>query len=100
MSWDKNTYDMSTIRDIIVLLDALQINYKLTKIKNVSGRGNNDNLDNSYTLQKLEVNNIIYIDQMIRTTDCDTDDTIITHKFLKKTGVPKNFKEEIEIKNS
>ena len=99
MSWDKNTINMSIISDLIVLLVALKMKYKVTEIQRLPGRGNNDGPEDSYILKKLEVNNMIYIDQMLRTSDCDTDDTIITHRFNKKSGVPKNFKAEIDIEN-
>jgi hypothetical protein len=99
MSWDKNTLNNSIIPDIIVLLKAIKIKHKVTEIKRVLGHGCNDEIDTYYTLNKLEVSNMIYIDQIIRTADCDTDDTIITHKFSKEFGIPKNFKIEIELKD-
>jgi len=100
MSWDKNTINMSTIQSIIVILKQLNIKYKVTEIKKVSGMGNNDNPGDFYSLQKLEIKDMIYIDQMINTTDCDSDDTIITHKFSKKLGIPPNFKVQFTLDNS
>jgi len=96
MSWDKNTINMSTIDDIIQVLKDTKTSFKVTTVKEVRGYDLNDTL---YKLQKLEYANKILIDQMIRTTDCDTNDVIITRKF-KKGKVPKIFKAEITIQNN
>jgi len=99
MSWDKNTINMSIINQIIGLLESLKTPYKVKTLKKIEGSGLNDGLDTFYELKKLEVKDFIYIDQMIKTTDCDTDDTIITHQFSKKEGIPKNFKILMTINN-
>ena len=45
MSWDKNTINNSEIDRLVDLLKDLKINYTLTLLTSVMGRGLNDNID-------------------------------------------------------
>lgn len=99
MSWNKNTINQSEIERLVDLLKDLKVPYCLTTIDKVRGLGLNDMENTFYPLLKLEVKDFIYIDQMVRTTDCDTDDVINTLKFSTKEGIPTNFEQEIVIDN-
>ena len=99
MSWDKNTYNLSEVNGIIRTLKGLNVSYKLTVLGKIRGRGLNDDDNQYYSIRKLEYKNIIILEQMIRTTDCDTDDTIISYRFNKKEEL-KKWKIEKIIVNS
>ena len=109
MSWNKNTIIHSEIDPVIEILKELEASYSLSVLGTVMGHGLNDDYadpteydkdgDKYYPIRKLECKNFVILEQIVRTTDCDTDDEIISKKF-KKNKVPKNWKLERTIKNS
>ena len=108
MSWNKNTINLSSIDNTIEILESLNIPYKLNILVVVAGRGINDEiwkknrkgiqeLENKlYQIRKLEWKDIVYIDQMQKTYDCDSHDYLVTLRFLKGKE-PKNLPVEIYI---
>lgn len=101
MGWDKNTWSLSQIDAIIKTLKHLKTPYKLTVLGKVNATGINDYWEDrkEYKIRKLEYKNIIILEQMHRTSDCDTDDIIESHEF-RKEYIPKQWKLEITIQNS
>ena len=91
MSWNKNTHNVSSVSNMIKILDSVGVRYKLTEIGKVKGMGLNDKYDpiingvdseGYYTLHKLEYTRadglaVVVIEQMQRTYDCDDDDCIV-----------------------
>ncbi len=49
-----------------------------------------------YKIRKLEYKDNVVIEQMVRTSDCDSDDTILSIRF-KKGEVPSDWKIEVTI---
>ena len=101
MSWDKNTIITSSVDSIIETLSNLNTPYCLEEIGKVRGYGLNDDYNgvDFYPLRKLEYGDFVVLEQIIRTTDCDTDDTIISKSF-PKDKIPKRWKKEVIIVNS
>jgi len=103
MSYNKNTIRSEKIDTITSLCRSLNIPYKLTILGKVEGYGLNDETYDDtlkkYKIQRLEVGDDVYLEQMIRTNDCDTDDVIVCKKF-KKSDEPKRWKIEKTIENS
>ena len=101
MSWDKNTIITSSVDSIIETLNNLNTPYCLEEIGKVRGDGLNDDYNgiDFYPLRKLEYEGFVVLEQIIRTTDCDTDDTIISKSF-PKDKIPKRWKKEVIIVNS
>ena len=94
MSWDKNTWSCSQIDNTIKLLKEFNEPYKLTVLGKVKGLGLNDDFDTGfddngypkikyYEIRKLEYKNTIILEQMHRTYDCDSDDTLLSIQFEK-----------------
>ena len=89
MSWDKNTINMSQIDNNIKMLDNLKIKYKLIKLGEVEGHGNNDTYweityeeeIKKYPIRKLEYGNKVIIEQMLRSKDCDMDDYLVSVEY-------------------
>jgi len=91
MSYEKNTYNFSQIDSIIYTLESLKHSYTLIEIGKVKGFGCNDldiyfgdytgGIIKYYTLRKLQFKDKIFLEQMHRTYDCDSDDTIMSHEF-------------------
>lgn len=104
MSWDKNTINLSNLVGYIELLKELEIPFTIEARGSVKGMGLNDNDEwdeknkcpkmKYYLLSKLSVGNLVFIEQMQRTNDCDSDDYIILLKF-NKDEVPDNIPLEI-----
>jgi hypothetical protein len=99
MSWDKNTIVHSEIDAIISIFEEIHYPYKLKILGEVMGCGLNDDDGQIYSIRSLEYKtkkgyNIVLLERMERTSDCDGDDYIVVHKFNKK-DVPKNWKLEI-----
>jgi len=101
MSWDKNTYNMSHIDEISRTLTKLKIHHAITILGKVKGMGMNDTYDDKeyYELRKLEYKDTVILEKMHRTTDCDTDDVIMSHEF-KKSEEPKDWELEKTTENS
>ena len=90
MSWDKNTVNCSHIDSIVGTLQQLGVPYSLVVMKEVRGRGFNDDIpstaapflvDKFYLIRRLEYNKFVILERMERTTDCDTDDLICSYPF-------------------
>ena len=94
MSWNKNTIKISEIDIIINLLQELNTPYKLTILGKVKGLGLNDTGDVYYEIRKLEYKDIVILERMERSKDCDADDVIVSYVF-EKDKEPENWKIEI-----
>jgi len=91
MSWDKNTIDMSNLDSIKEMLDELEIPYKLENKQSVMGRGLNDDSDKYYDLRRLEYRDKVILECMTQTTDCDSDDCLVSYK-LDSKDEPKRWR--------
>ena len=90
MSWDKNTINYSTIDAIVGVLKDIGVDYKLSVIAKVRGRGLNDYEGKVYELRRLEYKNIVYLEKIEQEADCDFDDIIRSQKF-KLSKEPKGW---------
>lgn len=75
MSWNKNTIYDSSIPLTEEILKDNNIPYKKIEIGEVEGIGLNDG-EEPYKLYMLIYKDKIIVDHMVRTHDCDCDDTI------------------------
>ena len=100
MSYNKNTIRSSDIDSIIEVLKELKVEYKEEKIGDVTGFGLNDDYSNTdkHVIRKLTYNDYVVLEKIVRTTDCDSNDVIVSKKF-KKDKVPKKWKIEETIVN-
>jgi hypothetical protein len=108
MSWDKQTIVLSFVNATIATLKDLNILYTLTELGQVQGNGRNDDdlgkdaegdpipIGRCYPIRKLEYGDVVILEQMQRTHDCDTDDVILAFKF-EKGKEPKDWQIEITL---
>lgn len=108
MSWDKQTIVLSFVNATIATLKDLNILYTLTELGQVQGNGRNDDdlgkdaegdpipIGRCYPIRKLEYGDVVILEQMQRTHDCDTDDVILAFKF-EKGKEPKDWPIDITI---
>lgn len=107
MSWDKNIINTSAINNTISVLEKLGTPYTVTTLGKVRGRGLNDKIwmeknedaypiCTIYTLRKLEYKDVVLLEKIIRNSDCDVDDFILSFEF-KKGHEPRDW--EIEGNN-
>jgi len=92
---------MSAIDGTISILEKLGISYKVTELGRILGLGLNDDYreEKDYPIRKLEYRDTILLEKMMRNSDCDMDDYIISYEFVKGHE-PKNWKiEEREEEN-
>jgi hypothetical protein len=98
MSWDKNTINLSNLDAVKNVLDDLKIKYTLEAKAKVRGFGLNDGMygeeDKYYELRRLSYRGFVILEQICRTSDCDADDTITSHKFTREDE-PKDWEYEI-----
>lgn len=80
MSWNKNTIH-SYLNDLVKVLDAANAPYSLTDRGIVGDFGLNE--DGPITLRTLVYTNVVLMEQMQRTEDCDSDDYIVCLGFEK-----------------
>lgn len=87
MSWNKNTINFSSLNAIKQVLDDLRIEYTLEVKERVIGQGNNDEFfgENPYELRRLSYRGFVVLEQIQKTSDCDSDDMIISQKFTRET---------------
>lgn len=92
MSYDKNTYSFSDITPLVRELMRRKENYHLGVLGNVLAVGVNDNYNNidDYDLRILIYKGGVILEQMRRTNDCDSDDTIVSSIF-NFDEVPENW---------
>jgi Fe-S cluster assembly ATPase SufC len=94
MSWDKNTIKTSEIDGIVRILDLLKEPYTLGVKLTVSGRGLNDEFrggrSKRYDLRRLQVRDIVILEQIEQDGDCDTDD-IIRSEIFNAAEEPKDW---------
>ena len=100
MSWDKNTIRASEIDTTMKVLTELKVEHTIETIGKVRGYGLNDDYAKTdiHLIRKLTYKNFVVLEQMVRNTDCDLNDVIISEKF-DKDKVPKKWDIEITIKN-
>lgn len=100
MSWNKNTRNESEVNSVVRTLKKLGVKYKLTTIGSVQGMGLNDDYRKSslYKLRKLEYKDVVLLEKMVRSTDCDSDDVIISKEF-KANKLPSEWVLEIVFDN-
>lgn len=110
MSWDKNTYNLSDIDSKVQILKELNVPFVVQFLADVKAMGMNDtyedrdtyplrllkysapNLDSS--VQNATNKDVCFVEQMHRTYDCDTDDTILSIP-IDLNNVPEKFPLEI-----
>ena len=98
MSWDKNTIRRSDIDAVVDVLKDMGVDYKLSVITKVQGRGLNDSRwdeDTNYDLRRLEYGNAVYLEKIEQDADCDINDIISSHKFIR-ADEPKDWKAIIQ----
>lgn len=107
MSWNKNTVVSSHIEIMVSLFKEHNIPYTLTEIGQVQGNGLNDRYcsDKSdfrreitsfqedehypdyhvvkYKLYRLDCGEKVYLEKIVRYTDCDSDDYVSMSEFNK-----------------
>lgn len=84
MSWDKNTIRTTEIDATLKVLNNAKIPYFLKVLGKVSGRGNNDEYpDGEYECRKLSYGDVVLMERMECTSDCDADDYFVSCSFLK-----------------
>ena len=100
MSYNKNTVNCSDIDTIIETLKELNVKYILKDIGKVTGYGLNDDYakTDKHKIRKLTYEDFVVLEKIKRTTDCDTDDLIVSKKF-HKNKVPKKWEIEETIEN-
>ncbi len=96
MSWDKNTYIISEIDTVIKLWKDLRLDYKLKTIAEVIAMGINDSFEDrlTYPLRILLTSKKIFVEQMQRTYDCDSDDCVRSVA-LDMNDLPEKFPLEV-----
>ena len=100
MSWNKNTISMSEIDSTMGVLKDLNVDFRCEEIRKVRGYGLNDYLMNEfgktqYSLRRLTYDNFVILEQIIRDSDCDIDDIIVSSKFTRDKE-PDDWKIEIK----
>jgi len=103
MSWDKNTRNCSEVDTTIKLLKELKVKFKIKVLGKVIGQGLNDEIgeyglgeSKSYPMRRLEYQDNVVLEKIIRAPDCDVDDVIVSEKFSKGKE-PKRWKIEISM---
>ena len=83
MSYNKNTVNYSHIDTIIEVLWELHISYTVVNLGKVVARGVNDDHHGiaTYTMRELTYKDIIVLERMNRSSDCDSDDVISSYKY-------------------
>lgn len=96
MSWNKNTIVTSTVDATVEILTDLSYPYNLQIKRLIQGIGINDLEVREYPLRRLQYGKWVILEKMIRHSDCDIDDTIVSYK-LTLEDEPKNwnFVEEV-----
>jgi len=105
MSWDKNTHNFSFMDKTIEFLKRFEEPYTIKVLGKVRGMGLNDIYEAGFTddgypkykwyeIRKLEYRDRVMLEQMHRTHDCDSDDTLISAEF-PKIEAPMNWPLEI-----
>jgi hypothetical protein len=95
MSWDKQTIKTSELDGIMKVLDLLNEPYTLEVKQTVMGRGINDDSwfvgkDKTYELRRLQVRDIVVLEQIEQDGDCDTDD-YIKSEIINAAEEPKDW---------
>jgi hypothetical protein len=93
--WRKQTIILSRVDAIVALLKQNRVPHKLTLLSRVEGRGADDlyvekERYRTYMVRKLEFQENIVLEQLVRTKDIELDDYIISKQFCKEY-VPKNW---------
>lgn len=82
MSWDKQTIHQSEVDAITKVLDILSVPYSVKIIGEALDRGGYMFDDEKpISLRRLEFVNRVVLERVIRTADCDADDTIVSEMF-------------------
>ena len=100
MSYNKNTISTSKINAILKVLKNLNQSYSLKEIGVVKGYGVNDDCAETdiHKLRRLEYDDNVIIERMVRQTDCDADDVIESIEF-KKSEELEDLKLEVTFDN-
>lgn len=94
MSWDKNTVRTSALDASLGVLKDLGADYDLTLLADVRGRGLNDGEFQTYDIRRLEYKDVVILEHMVRTCDCDVDDVIESFRYTKGAE-PENWMPEV-----
>lgn len=100
MSWNKNTINHSKLDEFIEVWEKQNKCYVLYILGFVKGYGLNDDEDTVYAIRKA-INwddNMVVLERMERTHDCDCDDTIVSYIF-PLGDCPENWEIEVYVDN-
>ena len=99
MSWNKNTINNSQLYTFAYTFGKVRRPINIEIIGYAEGYGLNDIYEDNiglYPIRKLSFDDIVVLEQMQRTVDCDTDDTIVSIMF-DADKVPSDWPIEITI---
>jgi hypothetical protein len=104
MSWNKNTCSLSEIDSLLRFLDKEKRVYTLSVLGKVKALGANDDDRSHYDMRRLEYSDTagqvyVILEKIDRSSDCDSDDHIVSFEF-KKELEPKNWKIEEHLEDS
>lgn len=94
MSWNKNTIRTTEVDATLKVLCKANIPYTLEVLGSVVGRGLNDDYNafgDEYECRKLTYGDVVLIERMDCSSDCDSDDYFTSYEF-QKGEEPKEWK--------
>ena len=99
MSWEKNTINLSELDSVVAMLKKDNRPHTMTVLGEVLGLGLNDDSRYNYKIRRLEYTTLsgqgyVVLEQMQRTSDCDSDDHLVSMEY-KKDEEPKNWQLEV-----
>ena len=83
MSWNKNTIRMTEVDATLKVLCKARIHYTLETLGFVGGRGLNDEGEGKYECRKLTYGDVVLMERMDCSSDCDADDYFVSLEFRK-----------------
>lgn len=96
MSWNKNTIRDRTIDAVSQTLKEQNISFELSELGRVVDMGLGAD-EEEIPIRRLVFGSTVYLERMERTADCDSNDSVVAHKFTLETE-PKDWQIEIEEK--
>ena len=84
MSWNKNTIRTTEIDATIKALNHADVPYTVEVLGTVQGNGLNDDYsDGVYECRKLTYGDVVLMERIERTSDCDMDDYFTSQEFKR-----------------